>query len=138
MVVCNFSINVFYFWFFLLFIFSFTLYLRLFIVMGVTWSMEAISFFISAESDFFLLTDICNTIQGVLIFVLFVMKRRIFRLIKKRFVYMSNSWEWNHHHQNETNLNQTQKKKLLLYLITLDVRIHLIANLLIFFRSSAI
>lgn len=71
--------------------YSFTLYLRLFIVMGVTWSMEGISFLISPESDFFLLTDICNTIQGLLIFVLFVMKRRVLRLIKKRFVYVSNT-----------------------------------------------
>ncbi|XP_031622142.1 G-protein coupled receptor Mth2-like [Contarinia nasturtii] len=63
---------------------NFTLYLRLFIVMGVTWSMEGISFLISENSDFFLLTDICNTIQGVLIFVLFVLKRRVVRLIKKR------------------------------------------------------
>lgn len=72
-----------------LFGYSFTLYLRLFIVMGVTWSMEGVSFLISPESNFFLLTDICNTIQGVLIFVLFVMKRRVLRLIKKRFVYVS-------------------------------------------------
>lgn len=65
---------------------SFTLYLRLFIVMGVTWSMEVISFFISKDAEYFLLTDICNTIQGVLIFFLFVLKRRVLRLIKKRFV----------------------------------------------------
>ncbi|XP_055318309.1 G-protein coupled receptor Mth2-like isoform X2 [Sitodiplosis mosellana] len=63
---------------------NFTLYLRLFIVMGVTWSMEGLSFLISKESYFFLLTDICNAIQGVLIFVLFVLKRRVLRLIKKR------------------------------------------------------
>lgn len=69
--------------------YSFTLYLRLFIVMGVTWSMEGVSFLISPESNFFLLTDTCNTIQGVLIFVLFVMKKRVLRLIKKRFVYVS-------------------------------------------------
>lgn len=72
-----------------LFDFSFTMYLRLFIVMGVTWSMEGISFLISPENDLFLLTDICNTSQGVLIFVLFVMKRRVLRLIKKRFVFIS-------------------------------------------------
>lgn len=70
---------------------SFILFLRLFIVMGVTWSMEAISFLISRTSNVFLLTDTCNTIQGVLIFVLFVLKRRVLRLIKKRFVYISSS-----------------------------------------------
>lgn len=74
------------------FFLSFTLYLRLFIVMGVSWSMEIVSFLISAQSNVFLLTDICNTIQGVLIFVLFVLKRRVLRLIKKRFVYTSCYW----------------------------------------------
>lgn len=69
------------------------LFFRLFIVMGVNWSMEIISFLISPQSNFFLLTDICNSIQGVLIFVLFVMKRRVLRLIKKRFV-LSTSCSW--------------------------------------------
>lgn len=68
---------------------SFTLYLRLFIVMGTTWSMEGISFVISEDSKFFILTDMMNSCQGILIFVLFVLKRRVLRLIKKRFVYIS-------------------------------------------------
>lgn len=54
--------------------------------MGVTWSMEAISFFISRDSMLFIIFDLCNTIQGVVIFILFVLKRRIFKLIKNRFV----------------------------------------------------
>lgn len=65
------------------------LFLRLFIVMGVTWSMEVISWAIGPESNFFYLTDICNTVQGVIIFVLFVLKRHVFRLIKKRFVFLN-------------------------------------------------
>lgn len=66
--------------------FSFTLYLRLFIVMGVTWIMEVISFFISRDAMAFIVTDICNSVQGVVIFALFVLKRRVFKLIKNRFV----------------------------------------------------
>lgn len=57
--------------------------------MGVTWSMEPLSWAISPESKYFILTDICNTLQGVLIFVLFVLKRHVFRLIKKRFVFIN-------------------------------------------------
>lgn len=69
-----------------LFIFSFILYLRLFLVMGVAWSMEVIS--LMSNSPIFLLTDICNTLQGVFIFILFVMTRRVLRLIKERFVFI--------------------------------------------------
>lgn len=57
--------------------------------MGVTWSMEAVSWMIAPESKFFYLTDICNTIQGVVIFVLFVLKKRVLRLMRKRFVKMT-------------------------------------------------
>lgn len=46
--------------------------------------MEGISYFASPGSSYFLLTDIWNCAQGVLIFVLFVLKRRILQLIRKR------------------------------------------------------
>lgn len=50
--------------------------------------MEVISYLIDSNSPYFLLTDICNTLQGVFIFILFVCNRRVFNLIKKRFVYL--------------------------------------------------
>lgn len=53
-------------------------------LMGVTWIMEGISYFASQGSPYFLITDIWNCAQGVLIFVLFVLKRRILQLIRKR------------------------------------------------------
>lgn len=62
-----------------------TIFVRLFIIMGVTWSMEPISWIISADHWSFYLTDACNCIQGVLIFILFVMKRKIYLLLRKRF-----------------------------------------------------
>lgn len=49
--------------------------------------MEGISYFLSPESPYFMLTDMWNCAQGVMIFVLFVLKRRVLRLIKKRFVF---------------------------------------------------
>lgn len=63
---------------------NFALYLRLFFVTGITWSADAIAF-ISPDSICFYLTDICNSLHGVFIFILFVMKPSVLRLIKKRF-----------------------------------------------------
>lgn len=65
--------------------YNFTLYLRLFIVTGISWSVDAFAF-IHHDSIFFYLTDICNSLQGVFIFILFIMKPRVLRLIKNRFV----------------------------------------------------
>lgn len=65
---------------------SFVLFLRLVIVMGVVWIMESISFFVDISTIYFFIFDVWNCLQGVLIFVFMVCKRRVFRLIKKRFV----------------------------------------------------
>lgn len=52
--------------------------------MGVTWTMEAISWIISPGGWYFYVTDLTNAIQGVVIFVLFVMKPKVKELIIKR------------------------------------------------------
>lgn len=62
----------------------FGLFFRLFIVMGVTWTMEAVSWIISPNGWYFYVTDLANAIQGVVIFVLFVMKPKVKELIIKR------------------------------------------------------
>lgn len=64
---------------------SFSLYMRLLIVMGVTWSVDAIAF-VSPDNVFFLISDICNALQGAFIFSLFVLKPRVLNLIQQRFV----------------------------------------------------
>lgn len=64
---------------------KYAIFLRLFIIMGVTWSMEPLSWMISPDHWLFYFTDACNCIQGVLIFFLFVMKRKIFILLRRRF-----------------------------------------------------
>ncbi|XP_061397128.1 G-protein coupled receptor Mth2-like [Musca vetustissima] len=66
---------------------KFGLFLRLFLVMGVTWSLEIISYFVGPESKWakiFYAADICNAVQGFLIFMLFVMKRKVKMLITNR------------------------------------------------------
>lgn len=63
----------------------FGLYLRLFIVMGVTWSLEVVSWAVNNVAWMFYISDICNCMQGFLIFMLFVWKQKIKRLIYKKF-----------------------------------------------------
>lgn len=53
--------------------------------MGITWIFEAISL-VAEDNVFFLIYDIWNTLQGILIFLLFILRRRVIRLIKKRLV----------------------------------------------------
>lgn len=64
---------------------SFLLYLRLFIMMGVTLIMESLTF-TDPDGIVTLIFDIWNSLQGVLVFISFIPRRRVFRLIKKRLV----------------------------------------------------
>lgn len=70
--------------------YNYALYLRLFIVCGITWSVDALAF-ISPDGIFFYMTDICNSLHGLFIFILFIMKPRVLRLIKNRFAIFK-SW----------------------------------------------
>ncbi|XP_053955616.1 G-protein coupled receptor Mth2-like isoform X3 [Anastrepha ludens] len=73
---------------------KFGLFLRLFIVMGVTWSMEIFSYFVGADKGWakiFYISDICNAIQGFLIFMLFVMKKKVKHLITNRMSVVTNT-----------------------------------------------
>lgn len=63
----------------------FHLYLKLFIVMGITWSAEFVFWKfgkLSAYISFIL--DLPNLLQGVTIFMIFVWKGKIKRLLRKR------------------------------------------------------
>lgn len=68
------------------FILSFKMYLRLFIVMGMTYSISAISYLITRHSIVSEWTEIILSLQGVWIFILFVLKPHVFRLMTQRFV----------------------------------------------------
>lgn len=65
---------------------SLMLYVRLFVITGVTWFMEGLSFLISPENNdcFFRMFDIWNALQGLIIFLSYTMKRRVLILIRKR------------------------------------------------------
>ncbi|XP_076378233.1 G-protein coupled receptor Mth2 isoform X2 [Megalopta genalis] len=63
----------------------FNLYLKLFIVMGINWSMEIISWMCNDKPRYiWYLSDLTNTLQGVIIFLIFVWKEKIRRLLLKR------------------------------------------------------
>lgn len=62
----------------------FGLYIRLFIVMGVAWIAEVLSFALELEDHYSYVTDILNSLNGFFIFFLFVWKPKIRELIVKR------------------------------------------------------
>lgn len=64
--------------------------MELIIVMGVTWTIEFISEYVD-NKIIQLLLDICNLYRGVLIFLIFVCKRRILVEIVRRIGKLDNS-----------------------------------------------
>nr|AEM43038.1 methuselah-like protein 10 [Bombyx mori] len=62
------------------------LYIKLLAVMGVSWILEVVSAIYPEAEDIWKFTDAYNVLIGLIIFIIFVCKRKIFRLIKKRFV----------------------------------------------------
>ncbi|XP_050072914.1 G-protein coupled receptor Mth2-like [Anopheles maculipalpis] len=60
------------------------LYVRLFVVMGVTWTFEFITWIADSQHWMVHVTDICNCISGVFIFFLFVWKRKVWKLLQQR------------------------------------------------------
>lgn len=62
----------------------FFLYLRLFLLMGLTWSMEAASWIFDANStSFFIISDVANSIHGFIIFGLFVCRPKVMDTVMK-------------------------------------------------------
>lgn len=64
------------------------LYLKLFIVMGVNWLAEILSWGLGLDgsngSFIWYMADIGNSLQGVLIFLIFVCKKRVLKLLNKK------------------------------------------------------
>ncbi|XP_013145251.1 PREDICTED: G-protein coupled receptor Mth2-like isoform X3 [Papilio polytes] len=60
------------------------LYLKLFTVMGINWILEVVSALYPDAEYIWMFTDAYNLLIGVTVFFIFVCKRKIFHLIKKR------------------------------------------------------
>ncbi|XP_039965325.1 G-protein coupled receptor Mth2-like isoform X2 [Bactrocera tryoni] len=74
--------------------FSVWLFFRMFIVMGIGWLLEIISYMVGNNSKYALLftfTDVYNASQGLIIFILLVVKKKVLLLIKKRFTKSDNT-----------------------------------------------
>lgn len=66
--------------FILLYNYSAIVILRLFLVMGISWIFDILSYclkFYKQLDILFVLTDVMNAVQGLLIFILFVLKPKI-------------------------------------------------------------
>ncbi|XP_022214176.2 G-protein coupled receptor Mth-like [Drosophila obscura] len=62
-------------------------FLRLFIIMGGSWSLEIISYLVEDDKilkNVFLVADYLNWSQGIIIFFLFVMNRTVLKLFKNQ------------------------------------------------------
>ncbi|KFB50581.1 AGAP006215-PA-like protein [Anopheles sinensis] len=62
----------------------FGLYVRLFVVMGITWTFEFVTWVIGERNWMVHMADICNCVSGVFIFFLFVWKRKVWLLLQQR------------------------------------------------------
>ncbi|XP_035786964.1 probable G-protein coupled receptor Mth-like 3 [Anopheles albimanus] len=70
--------------------YRFGLYLRMFFIMGITWSLEIISWLLADPKTASLpwevyLLDVTNCLAGITIFYLFVCSGRVIKLLLKRF-----------------------------------------------------
>jgi len=57
---------------------------KLFVVMGVTWTMEIVSTFVTEPRWIWYLSDSYNALHGALIFCIFVLKRKVIRTLAHR------------------------------------------------------
>lgn len=65
---------------------NFFLYLRLFVIMGVIWLTEIISWIFegNGNTEISVILDVMNCLQGLIIFFMFAWKRKVKKLIKLR------------------------------------------------------
>ncbi len=58
-------------------LFRFFLYVKLSLVMGVTWIMEIVSYFVGGSDVFWILPDVLNALQGIIILVLLCWNKQV-------------------------------------------------------------
>lgn len=52
--------------------------------MGLSWIMEVVSLLVRGPTYMWILTDICNTLQGLAIFLIFVWKPKVRNALRQR------------------------------------------------------
>lgn len=72
----------------------FNLYLKLLLAMGVNWSMEVVSWAVewklsTVPTQVWIVTDFCNALYGVFIFIIFVCNKEKFKRLQKWYVIFS-------------------------------------------------
>ncbi|XP_076263809.1 putative G-protein coupled receptor Mth-like 10 isoform X12 [Rhynchophorus ferrugineus] len=70
--------------------YRFNLFLKLFLAMGVNWTMEVISWLVNWQTTdkytyIWYITDFINAVYGGVIFFIFVFKRKIWKMLQKRY-----------------------------------------------------
>lgn len=58
--------------------------MKLFIVMGVSWSLEVLATIFKSPAELWYISDAFNILQGVLVFLIFVFKRKVWTSIQER------------------------------------------------------
>ncbi|XP_036217318.2 G-protein coupled receptor Mth2 [Bactrocera oleae] len=70
------------------------LFFRLFTVMGIGWLLEILGYMVGNSSDYailFQIADVYNAAQGLIIFAILVLKKKVLLLIKKRILCIKSS-----------------------------------------------
>ncbi|CAG0903909.1 unnamed protein product [Darwinula stevensoni] len=63
---------------------NFWLYLKLFVVMGLSWITEVISFLVKGPEEYWIFTDAINCFQGLFIFVIVICKKDTLEILRRR------------------------------------------------------
>lgn len=58
--------------------------IKLFIVMGVSWLIEIVSTLVQGLDGFWYFSDAFNILQGVLVFIIFAFKKKVWKAIQQR------------------------------------------------------
>ncbi|KAG8228113.1 hypothetical protein J437_LFUL000115 [Ladona fulva] len=64
--------------------FKCVLYLKIFLIMGILWVFEVLSFVVNDSEGFWYITDTLNSLQGVFIFFVVVCRTRVLNGLAKR------------------------------------------------------
>ncbi|XP_055382136.1 probable G-protein coupled receptor Mth-like 10 isoform X3 [Condylostylus longicornis] len=93
--------------------FRFHIFLRLFVIMGVSWVAEIASYFVGQQyQHFFYVTDFFNVMQGLLIFILFVLKNDTKKLILKRYDQIRGNRQYSRQYSRTTSSNMVSMNQL--------------------------